>query len=96
MAHQSQKQLFKSVWFKRKHQCEVCGKALGNIPKTFYFAHILSKGAYPRYKFLEKNIALLCRDCHYSYDFRGVKEDKKFRKLLNRKHKLKVKYYEDN
>jgi|TARA_R100000329_G_scaffold114770_1_gene94282 5-methylcytosine-specific restriction endonuclease McrA len=96
MGRQSQKELFKNVWQKRKHFCQVCKRFLGHIPKTFFFAHILSKGAYPRYKFLEENIILLCRDCHYKYDFQGgCKEDERFRGLLQRKQELKEQYYRD-
>ena len=96
MVHRSQKELFKDVWQTRKRFCYVCKKFLGHIPKTFYFAHILSKGAYPRYKFYKKNIALLCRDCHYKYDFQGgCKEDERFRGLLQRKQELKEQYYRD-
>ena len=89
----SQKELFKRVWQKRKHKCYVCKKNLGYEPKTFYFAHILSKGAYPRYKFLEDNIVLLCREHHYQFDFQGTKDDKLFDKLNYKKQKLKQRYY---
>ena len=93
MVHRSQKELFKDVWQTRKRFCYVCKKFLGHIPKTFFFAHILSKGAYPRYKFYKKNIVLLCRDCHYKYDFQGgCKEDERFTRLLQRKQNLKEQY----
>ena len=92
----SQKNLFKEIWSKRKHNCFVCKKHLGNEAKTFYFAHVLSKGAYPKYKLLHNNIVLLCRDHHYQYDFQGSKDDAKFDKLNEKKQKLKQQYHGAN
>ena len=89
----SQKQMFKQIWETRKRNCFVCKKYLGNEAKTFYFAHVLSKGAYPKYKLLSDNIVLLCRDHHYQYDFQGTKGDAMFDELNKKKQKLKRLYY---
>ena len=47
---QSLKTLYLEIWNERQHNCTVCKKYLWNEPKAHYFAHILSKGAYPNLK----------------------------------------------
>lgn len=91
---QSLKTLYLDIWNERKHNCTVCKKHLWNEPKAHFFAHILSKGAYPSYKYEKENIALLCYDCHYRFDFGSSKDDKRFKWLYEEKERLKRKYYE--
>ena len=55
---------FLSIWKKRTHYCTICNIWLGNEPKTYMFDHILEKQKYPELKHEEKNIALLCLECH--------------------------------
>lgn len=55
---------FLSIWKKRVHYCTICGAWLGNEPRSYMFDHILEKHKYPELKLEEKNIALLCLDCH--------------------------------
>lgn len=66
-----EKQLFLQIWNERKHICENCGVNLGEIPKSFMFAHIKAKSIEPGMRLDKNNIRLLCWDCHYSLDFRG-------------------------
>jgi hypothetical protein len=63
-----QKELFQEIWNNRIHNCEVCWNYISE-PHTINFAHILSKWVYPEYKFISKNIALVCSIyCHNKLD----------------------------
>ena len=55
---------FLQVWKKRKHECENCGKWLGNEPLSYMFDHLLEKSKYPDLKFEEENIMMVCLECH--------------------------------
>lgn len=90
---QSLKTLYLEIWNERQHNCTVCKKYLWNEPKAHFFAHILSKGAYPSYKFNKENITILCYDCHYRFDFGSSKDDERFAWLHKEKEKLKRKYF---
>ena len=63
-----ERELFLSIWLKRVHICENCGKYLGDEPLTFYFSHIKGKGAYPELRLVEDNIELLCLTCHRAWE----------------------------
>lgn len=70
-----QVELFREIWEERNHYCEVCWNHIQE-PKTYCFAHILSKWRYPEYKFLKQNIALVCSlDCHGELDKRNAHND---------------------
>ena len=56
---------FLQIWNKRKqHDCENCGKWLGNEPLSYMFDHLLEKSKFPELKFEEDNIMLVCLECH--------------------------------
>jgi len=58
------KAFFLQLWKKRKHECENCGKWLGNEPLSYMFDHLLEKSKYPELKHEEDNIMLVCLECH--------------------------------
>lgn len=60
--------IFLSIWDERPHYCENCGKPLGDTPKTHFFSHKKSKGAFPEQRLIKDNIELLCYECHYLWD----------------------------
>lgn len=64
-----EKELFLEIWRERTHYCHRCGKYLGETPRSFYFSHIKSKGAYPELRLNKDNIELLCQECHSAYEF---------------------------
>jgi hypothetical protein len=66
------------IWRSRPHQCECCEAFLPFPIRTFYFSHILGKGAWPRFKWLEQNIQLMCFICHQHWDA-GDKSQEKFK-----------------
>lgn len=58
-------EFFLQVWKNRKqHDCENCGKWLGNEPLSYMFDHLLEKSKYPELKYKEDNIMLVCLECH--------------------------------
>ena len=79
-----EKELFLQIWSERPHLCVNCNKDLGTEPRTFFFSHILSKGAHPEKRLLKNNIQLLCYQCHHAYDH-GTKEQ-----FLKRSFKVQV------
>lgn len=84
--------LFQAIWKVRPHICSVCGKALPEPLKPHYFAHILSKGAYPGFRLLDRNIDLMCERDHNEYDS-GDCTAPKFDKINEKKQLLKELYY---
>lgn len=78
----------------REHICDLCGVYLGEIPKSFYFSHILSKGAYPAYKLNPENLMLNCFDCHQKWDHGDPTALKGYKNISNKKQELKSNYYE--
>lgn len=92
-----QKDLFLKIWKERRpHVCDLCDGFLGHEPLAYYFSHILSKGAYPRFKLLEKNIMYNCLDCHTKWDQGDPKGLKNFTKISELKQELKQEYYAVN
>lgn len=75
--------LFLEIWAERVHQCVNCGVWLGNEPRTHYFSHIKSKGAYPELRLQKSNIRLLCLTCHQAYDFGTQEQFDKLRTINN-------------
>jgi len=71
---------YKNVWDNRTQgdpgmdiilhypRCECCHKGLGSEPNLMHFHHILEKRNYPQYRHSSWNIAILCPDCHNSYE----------------------------
>lgn len=49
-------------------RCQVCKKRLGEEPNLTFFHHILEKRNYPELRHVIGNIAILCTDCHSSYE----------------------------
>lgn len=85
--------LFKEIWEEREHVSYISSD-VGLYFNPWCFAHVLSKGAYPRYKFKKENIVLLTPQEHYKFDFEThrAKEDPKFDKLFELADKLRQEY----
>lgn len=83
--------LFRTIWATRPQKCEVCKNTITE-PTVSCFAHILSKGAYNQFRLLDRNIAILCADCHYKFDF-GDSSGEEFKALKEKREQLKQEYY---
>lgn len=88
------KKLFFQIWNNRKHQCFACDAYLGEEPLAHYFAHILSRGAYPKFKLVPWNIVLMCLNCHHEFDF-GDCNLERFNSVNEIKQQLKEHYYDE-
>ena len=73
--HKEDSIFYEGIWNIRAHYCENCGKFLGNNFKnfkeniiSFRYAHIIPKSIYPYLRHFDKNIMLLCLDCHTKFD----------------------------
>lgn len=55
---------FVSIWMRRRHVCENCGKWLGKEPLSYMFDHLLEKSKYPELMYEELNIMFTCLECH--------------------------------
>ena len=84
--------MFREIWEEREHCCEVCGVYLPHFDH-WSFSHCLSKGAYGKFRLLKENIILMCRQHHIQYDNGSTINDPKFKWVLEKKEKLKQKYY---
>ena len=73
--HKEDAIFYEEIWKLRPHYCENCGKFLGNNFKNrkgqiilYRYAHIIFKSIYPYLRHYDKNIMLLCLDCHTKFD----------------------------
>ena len=79
MIFRNQKEMFNYIWETRPHISEVSGKPLlpkGDFKWHWCFAHILPKGAYPKWKFNSDNIMLMLPDEHEKQNTFQVFNDK--------------------
>ena len=60
--------LFKAIWDTRPHVSFISGVHLGDEAKAHFFAHLLPKGQYPKYRLLDRNIVLLSMEEHAMLD----------------------------
>jgi 5-methylcytosine-specific restriction endonuclease McrA len=74
------------IWKKRPHECESCGRFLGNEALSSYFDHLLEKSTYPELRYKEENIFLVCVECH-DKKTRGFPTDKHKEAIVNFKTK---------
>jgi len=91
------RKFFESIWKERSHNCTICGCNLGDDYNPVFFSHILTKGAYPKFRHNKDNILLMCHKHHHEYEF-ADRSTKEFRTLFKRAllihGKLIIKYYE--
>ena len=100
MQFQNQRDLFKHIWYMCEGRCFVTDKYIPLERSTpSNFAHILSKGAYPKYKLNPDNIMFVVEDVHYLYDCRSKQDllnkydNERVEEIYSRKEKLKREYY---
>lgn len=78
-------ELFKKIWNERPHYCEVTGLYLPKF-EPILFSHILSKGAYPKFRLYEPNIMLVHPMIHRLWEFEPREKN------LARFPAMKIKY----
>lgn len=90
--------LFLEIYSERKGICEVTGEQIKfNVNN---FAHILSKGAYGKYRLNPFNIAHVKPEIHHLYDNRGkealLSNYPEAEVIYERKERLKQQYYQES
>jgi hypothetical protein len=94
-----EKVLFDLIWEERSHISQVSGKPLivdKNNPFFYHqFSHILTKGAYPRFRGLKENIVLKTTTEHYNWEFKrqALKDLPEWKWVFELEEKLKSNYY---
>lgn len=90
--HEKDAIFYQKIWESRKHNCENCGKFLGNNFRdiknkiiVYRYAHIIPKSIYPYLRHYDKNIMLLCLHCHTQFD-NSPKEIVKKMKCYDEQH----------
>lgn len=88
-------ELFKQIWESRKHVSFVSGTNLGNELNVWYFAHVLPKSTYPKFRLNSENIVLLTPSEHVMYDHQTDKAKSlpEFSRLFELREMLIEKYH---
>lgn len=95
----SQKILFDLIWNERPKVSEVSGKPLlqdKTHPKFYWqFSHILSKGAYPKYKALKENIKLVLPEEHELWEHKKhlLQDKEEWKWVFCKSEELKERYF---
>lgn len=85
--------LFLEIWDERPHVSEISGKPLlpkGNMVWNHQFMHILSRGAFPKFKYRKENIMLGLPEEHFyqeKYEAFRIKRDE-LKELYHKQNKL--------
>ena len=85
-----EKVLFETIWATRPHYSFISGIALDDPPKVHYFAHIIPKGLYPKFKLLDRNIVLLSEVEHHLFDFGSEKQREDYVIFMLLNHRIVV------
>ena|SRR6478736_9833340 len=86
------KNFFEAIWKERDHICEVCCTPLGDTYNPVFFSHVLTKGAYPKFRHYHKNIVLMCFEDHQEWEFTDRK-DPKWNSVRDLSEELIIEYY---
>lgn len=83
--------LFEAIWKSRPHVCQVTDQPIKHFSVSC-FMHVLSKGAYPKFRLFDRNILLVMPDVHDKYDC-GDRSDPMFEKVRKLHDELVQLYY---
>lgn len=83
--------VFEMIWAERPHVCQVTGDPILKFD-PWCFMHVLSKGAFPKFRLLKENILLVTRATHIEYD-NGDRSHEMFDEVNKLSEYLKFKYY---
>jgi hypothetical protein len=88
------REFFFDIWREREHYSFVSGQFLGHEPLTYFFSHVLSKGAYPEASKDPENIVFMTLPEHHDWEFRRhkVKDLPEWKKVFDLAEYLKEKY----
>lgn len=84
--------LFKAIFASRPHKCQVTGDPITEF-NVSNFMHILSKGAFPKFRLFDKNILFVTKEIHDEYDCKD-RSAEKFKDVMKLHDELITKYYQ--
>lgn len=90
-------QLFIQIWNERPHLSEVSGLPLKQF-NICYFSHVLSKGAYPKYRLKKENIILKTMREHNDWHTKAesdLKQIPMWQPIFELRDKLKTQYNQE-
>lgn len=92
------KDFFIDLWRERPHYSFVSGVFLGHEPMTYFFSHVLSRGAHPEASLDPENIVFMTLKEHHDWEFsrHKVKDKPQWEKVFNRREYLIDKYNQKN
>ena len=87
---------FKEIFIERNGLCEITGAKIEFHPISFM--HMLSKGAYPKFRLKKENVMMVIPNIHHVYD-NGNREYllhlyPKAKIIYDKKEALKIEYYQ--
>lgn len=90
-------EMFKEIWEERQHYSEVSGTYLGEDLDVSFFAHILPKGSYPKYRLRKENIILLTKKEHTQLDHavQEIKDNPDWEFIFRLREDLERQYNEE-
>ena len=80
------------IWNNRDHICDLCLLPIEGEPLTYYFSHIVSKGAEIRAKYDPDNIMLNHFECHQKWEFSDASRLPGYEDIKAKKEEIKEKY----
>jgi len=87
--------LFREIFKEKNGKCQITGHDIIFDPSSFM--HILSKGAYPRFRLYKKNILMVEPEIHHFYDCSDKEhllfEYPKAKIIYELKEQLKIEYH---
>ena len=87
--------LFKEIYKKLGGKCQLTGNKIEFHPNCFM--HILSKGAYPRFRLYDRNVFMVEQDAHFLYDNSDkqtlLEQYPNAEIIYEKKEELKIEYY---
>lgn len=86
--------VFQEIWVERPHVSQVSGMPLGDEMKPIFFSHVLSKGAYPKFRLLKENIWLETPGEHMEWESKS-REDPKWDEKKKVYERLKQQYHHE-
>lgn len=87
--------IFKEIFKERGGKCQVTGKAIDFHPISFM--HVLSKGAFPKFRLKKENIVMVLPEIHELYDCASklhlLSKYPKAEFIYQKKEELKIEYH---
>lgn len=85
-----EKVLFDAIWNTRPHVSFISGVKLGKEARVGFFAHVLPKSIYNKFRLCDKNIVLLTEAEHALYDQGSEEKREEYAYLMKERRNVLV------